>query len=229
MRWLGSRRHAAFGRPQDEIDGVPVTLIDFAMPMMVVRADSLGKDWLRDPGRPRFRHVALRAVERMRRTAGELMGMGDVSGMVVPRSPWSRPRAAVTVSRRATWCRVERTRPMLRPARSASPARPWAPGTVASEVARIAMASKPVVVAVEHPAGQLEVSLDIHRAADGIEVVSAGLVRTARLIFDGRIYVPRNAMEPGQIGDDPTVGSAGLTYRVPNRRRRQARHRFVNR
>ena len=30
------------GRPQDEIDGVPVTLIDVAMPMMVVRADSLG-------------------------------------------------------------------------------------------------------------------------------------------------------------------------------------------
>ena len=70
------------------------------------------------------------------------------------------------------------------------------------------MPSKPLVVAVEHPAGQLEVSLDIHRAADGIEVVSAGLVRTARLIFDGRIYVPRNALEPGQIGDEPTAGAA---------------------
>ncbi len=78
-----------------------------------------------------------------------------------------------------------------------------APGTVASEVARIDAASKPLVVAVEHPAGQLEIGLDIRRAADGIEVMSAGLVRTARRIFDGRIHVPGYALEPGQFGDAP--------------------------
>jgi hypothetical protein len=75
---------------------------------------------------------------------------------------------------------------------------------VASEVARIDTASNPLVVAVEHPAGRLEICLDIDRSAGGIEVVSAGLVRTARLIFDGRIFVPGDALAPGQVGDDPS-------------------------
>ena len=210
MRCVGSKTGAMLpsGPPQDEIDGVPVTLIDVAMPMMVVRADSLGKTGYETPAELDADTSLFARVERMRRTAGELMGMGDVSGMVVPKvSLVAPPRSGHGVSSRyLVPNRTHQAHAATGAVCVASAA--VAPGTVASEVARIDMASKPLVVAVEHPAGQLEVSLDIHRAADGIEVVSAGLVRTARLTFDGRIYVPRNALEPGRIGDEPTAGAA---------------------
>ena len=196
------------GRPLDEIDGVPVTLIDVAMPMMVVRADSLAKTGYETPAELDADTAFLARVERMRRTAGEMMGLGDVSGMVIPKvSLVAPPRNGHGISSRyLVPLRTHQAHAATGAICVASAA--VAPGTVASEVVRIDTASKPLVVAVEHPAGQLEIGLDIRRAADGIEVMSAGLVRTARRIFDGRIHVPGNALEPGQFGDAPPVGAA---------------------
>ena len=187
---------------------MPVTLIDVAMPMMVVRADSLGKTGYESPAELDADTSLFARVERMRRTAGELMGMGDVSGMVVPKVCLvAPPRSGFGISSR--YLVPDRTHQAHAATGAVCVAgAAVAPGTVASEVARIDTASKPLAVAVEHPAGRLDVSLDIRRAAGGIEVVSAGLVRTARLIFDGRVHVPRNAFEPREIADDSTVGAA---------------------
>ena len=210
MRCVGSKTGAMLpsGRARDEIDGVPVTLIDVAMPMMVVRADSLGKTGYETPAELDADTPLFARVERMRRTAGELMGMGDVSGMVVPKVALvAPPRSGHGISSRyLVPNRTHQAHAATGAVCVASAA--VAPGTVASEVARIDTASKPLAVAVEHPAGRLEVSLDVQRAAGGIEVVSAGLVRTARLIFDGKIYLPRNAFEPRRIGDDSTAVAA---------------------
>ena len=210
MRCVGSKTGAMLpsGRPRDEIDGVPVTLIDVAMPMMVVRADSFGKTGYETPAELDADTSLFARVERMRRAAGELMGMGDVSGMVVPKvSLVAPPRSGYGVSSR--YLVPNRTHQAHAATGAVCVAgAAVAPGTVASEVARIDTTSEPLAVAVEHPAGRLEVSLDIRRANGGLEVVSAGLVRTARLIFDGRIHVPRDAFEPGRIGDDSTVGAA---------------------
>ena len=172
------------------------------MPMMVVRADSLGKTGYETPAELDADTALLARVERMRRTAGELMGMGDVSGdgrpQGLPRSAPEEPsRCLVALPRTDSNTPGARCDRRDRVASTAV-----APGTVASEVARIDVASKRLVVAVEHPAGQIEVTLEIHPAADGIDVVSAGLVRTARVIFDGTIYVPGTALEPRQVGDD---------------------------
>ena len=210
MRCVGSKTGAMLpsGRARDEIDGVPVTLIDVAMPMMLVRADSLGKTGYETPAELDADTALFARVERMRRTAGELMGMGDVSGMVVPKvSLVAPPRSGHGVSSR--YLVPNRTHQAHAATGAVCVAgAAVAPGTVASEVARVDTASKPLAVAVEHPAGRLEVSLDIRRAAGGIEVVSAGLVRTARLIFDGRVHVPRDVLEPGRVRGDSTVGAA---------------------
>ena len=210
MRCVGSKTGVMLpsGRPRDEIDAVPVTLIDVAMPMMLVRADALGKTGYEAPAELDADTALFARVERMRRTAGELMGMGDVSGMVVPKvSLVAPPRSGHGVSSRyLVPNRTHQAHAATGAVCVASAA--VAPGTVASEVARIDTASKHLAVAVEHPAGRLEVSLDIQSANGGIEVVSAGLVRTARLIFDGAIHVPRDAFEPRRIGDDSTVGAA---------------------
>ena len=211
LRCVGSRTGAMLpsGRRQDEIDGVPVSLVDVAMPMMVVRADSLGKTGYETPAELDTDTALFARVERMRRTAGEMMGLGDVSNMVIPKvSLVAPPRIGRGISSR--YLLSTRTHQ----AHAATGAicvacAAVAPDTVASEVARLDPAPNPLAVAVEHPAGQLEVSVDLHRAASGIEVVSAGLVRTARLIFDGTIYVPGNTPGPRQVGDEASVSTSG--------------------
>ena len=208
MRCVGSKTGAMLpsGRPQDAIDGVPATLIDVAMPMMVVRADSLGITGYETPAELDADTALFARVERMRRRAGELMGLGDVSGMVVPKVALvAAPRGGRGVSSRyLVPARTHQAHAVTGAICVASAA--VVPGTVAAGIARIDMAPNPLVVDVEHPAGRLEVSVDIRRVADGIEVVAAGLVRTARLIFDGTVYVPRTTLEPRPSGDGPNAG-----------------------
>ena len=209
-RCTGTRTGAMLpsGRPQDEIDGVPVTLIDVAMPMMVVRADALGKTGYESPAELDADTALLARVERMRRAAGKLMCMGDVSGMVVPKvSLVAPPRGGSGVSSRyLVPMRTHRAHAATGAICVASAA--VAPGTVASEVARVDPASNPLAVAVEHPAGRLEVGLDIRRTADDIEVVSTRLVRTARLVFDGKVYIPGRALASGRTREAPAVDAA---------------------
>jgi len=214
LRCAGSRTGAMFpsGRPRDAIDGVAVTLIDVAMPMMVVRADALGKTGYETPAELDADSALFARVERMRRTAGEMMGLGDVSGLVIPKvSLVAPPRAGRGISSRyLVPTRTHQAHAATGAICIASAAA--APGTVASEVARLDPVSNPRAVDIEHPAGKIEVSIDIRRAADGIEVVSAGLVRTARLIFDGKIHVPGRTLDY-PLGPEPAGGHprAGVT------------------
>ena len=217
------------GPPQDEIDGVPVTLIDVAMPMMVVRADSLGKTGYETPAELDADTSLFARVERMRRTAGELMGMGDVSGMVVPKvSLVAPPRSGHGVSSRyLVPNRTHQAHAATGAVCVASAA--VAPGTVASEVARIDMASKPVRGRRRAP-GRSARSLPRHPSCGRWHRSGLGRSRT-----HGAPHLRRQDLRPAQCDgawadwrrSDRRV--CGLTYRVPNRRRRQARHRFVNR
>ena len=145
LRCVGSKTGAMLpsGRPQDAIDGVPVTLIDVAMPMMVVRADTLGKTGYETPAELDADTALLARLERMRRAAGELMGMGDVSGMVVPKvSLVAPPRSGHGVSSRYLMpSRTHQAHAATGAICVASAA--VAPDTVASEVARIDLASNP--------------------------------------------------------------------------------------
>jgi len=209
LQCAGSRTGAMLpsGRPRDEIDGIPVTLIDVAVPMMVVRADALGKTGYETPAELDADTALFARVERMRRTAGEMMGLGNVSDLVIPKvSLVAPPRAGCGISSRyLVPTRTHQAHAATGAICVASAAA--APGTVASEVARLGPASNPLAVGIEHPAGRIEVSIDIRRTAGGIEVTSAGLVRTARLIFDGKIHVPGRALDrafdPGPAGDRP--------------------------
>ena len=43
-------------------------------------------------------------------------------------------------------------------------------------------------ISVEHPTGEFSVRLVLEKEEAGLRVVSAGLLRTARKLFDGRIF-----------------------------------------
>ncbi|QDC10278.1 4-oxalomesaconate tautomerase [Oceanicola sp. D3] len=189
---VGSRTGALFptGQPQEEIDGIAVSLVDVAMPMMIARAADLGITGYES-------HEALDAMpelfgkmEALRLEAGQRMGLGDVTKSVTPKigllaapqgdghfsaryfMPWTtHPTLAVTGSQCLAACAL-------------------APGTVAEGLARPCPES-PATIRIEHPVGVMEVRVRFGRE-NGFEFHSAGLTRTARLIARGEVMVPRS-------------------------------------
>ena len=49
-------------------------------------------------------------------------------------------------------------------------------------------------ISVEHPTGEFTVRLELGGSDENPVVERAGLLRTARLLFDGQIFVPESAL-----------------------------------
>ena len=83
---VGSKCGALFptGAVQEEIDGVPVSCIDVAMPMVIMRAGDLGLSGY-DPDEITGNAVLMERIEKTRLEAGRRMGLGDVAESVVPK------------------------------------------------------------------------------------------------------------------------------------------------
>lgn len=191
MDVVGSRTGKMFptGKVRETIDGVDVTCIDVAMPMVIGRAADLGISGHESQVELDENKALFERMEAMRLEAGRRMGFGDVAKSVTPKigliaepragghitaryfMPWTtHPTMAVTGSQCLAACAL-------------------APGTVAEGLARKAEAS-PAVMSIEHPMGAMEVTVDYARDAEGLQFKSAGLVRTARLIARGEVMVP---------------------------------------
>jgi 2-methylaconitate cis-trans-isomerase PrpF len=63
------------------------------------------------------------------------------------------------------------------------------PGTVAEGLAAIPNTA-PAVVKIEHASGDIDVTVDYENGPKGFDLRSAGLMRTARLLARGEIFVP---------------------------------------
>ena len=179
------------GQARDVIDGVEVTLIDVAMPMMIARAADLGLRGDETPAEIDANADLMARLEAIRCKAGPMMGLGaDVSGSVTPKvglisapvaggslrarylTPWAcHPSMAVTGGQCLAACAV-------------------LPGSVADGLA-VVPATGPAAMQIEHPTGALDVLLDFAVSDGDVEIRAAGLTRTARLLARGLVMVPR--------------------------------------
>ena len=64
------------------------------------------------------------------------------------------------------------------------------PGSIAEGLSQVGNVS-PATISVEHPSGVLDVSVDFECDDNGFRPLSAGVIRTARKLADGYVYVPR--------------------------------------
>ncbi|SMX36871.1 4-oxalomesaconate tautomerase [Maliponia aquimaris] len=180
------------GNLRDVIDGIEVTCLDVAMPVMFARAEDFGITGFETQQELDENKDLFARMEPVRLKAGALMGMGDVSKSVTPKltllaapkhggtvtaryfMPWScHPSMAVTGAQCIAACAI-------------------LPGTVAEGLAEgTAGRDAPLTVGVEHATGTFEVVVDFARTEGGIDIRSAGLVRTARLLARGEVMVPR--------------------------------------
>ena len=175
------------GNLVDVIDGIEVTCMDVAMPMVIATAASFGLTGYETAAELDDNRDFFARMEAVRLKAGVMMGMGDVSKSVTPKfglvapptlggtvavryfMPWKcHPTMAVTGAQCLASCVLT-------------------PGTVAD----VAIPNEtPAHLVLEHASGTIDVVVDFANTTSGFEVRSAGLVRTARKIAAGEVFVP---------------------------------------
>lgn len=182
-----SNRLFPTGNVVDVIDGTETTLVNGAIPVMVVRARDIGLDGAGSPAELDGLLRVRERIEQLRLGAGLLMGLGDVSGSVVPKvAIVSPPRNGGTLTVRYLTPIVTHTAMAVTGAVTLTRAL-MVPRTLPAQEASIRLPS----VMLEHPAGNMPLQIERDGTSD-LDPASAriALVRTARRIFDGHIYVP---------------------------------------
>lgn len=178
------------GHARDTIEGVEVTCIDNGMPVVLMRAADLGKTGYESPEELEG-DASLRArVERIRLAAGSMMNLGDVAKKTVPKMCLIAPPAHGGQVSTRTFIphRVHKAVGVLGAVSVATACA--LPGSVADGVARLGTtADGALAVDVEHPTGFFSVQAQVE-VADGAPVVrKAALLRTARKLMTGEVYV----------------------------------------
>ncbi len=176
------------GKVLDLIDGIEVTCIDNGMPLVIFKASAVGRTGYETVEQLNADQDLKARIETLRIACGHAMGLGDVSSKNYPKMTLIAPPrsggsictrsfiphlchdaigvlAAVTVG---TACVLE--------------------GSAAQGVAMVP-AGLAKTISVEHPTGEFSVELEID-PENPENVVSAALLRTARLIMRGEVMVP---------------------------------------
>jgi 4-oxalomesaconate tautomerase len=176
------------GDRREEIEGVEVTCIDVAMPMVIARANDLGKTGYETKAELDADTAFLERIAKIRHIAGERMGLGDVTNSVVPKFAIIAPpnhggnitsryfvpdvchsSHAVTGAICVACCSI-------------------LTGSVAEGITTATGSGNEMVI-VEHPSGKIEVSLITSNHDSAMIVERAGIVRTVRLLLSGNVYV----------------------------------------
>jgi 4-oxalomesaconate tautomerase len=177
------------GHLRDTIDGIEVTCMDVAMPVVIARAADFGLSGFESAEELDANTAFYARMEPIRLEAGRRMGMGDVSASVTPKfAIFAPPQHGGTITARyfMPW--------KCHPTMAVTGAQCLAscvltPGTVAEGLFTPPQGA-PALVLIEHPSGAIDVTVDYESGPDGFVLKSAGLLRTARLLARGEVFVP---------------------------------------
>lgn len=179
------------GNLTDTFDGITVTCMDVAMPMVIARADSFGLTGYESAADLDENRNFFARMEAVRQQAGAAMGIKDVATSVTPKfgllaparhggtvavryfMPWTtHPTMAVTGAQCLASCVLT-------------------PGSVAQGLVPTPT-EQPALLTLEHASGTIDVTVDFDIVDGQFDLRSAGLVRTARLLAKGHVMVPRS-------------------------------------
>jgi 4-oxalomesaconate tautomerase len=172
------------GRPVDRVEGVEATLIDNGMPSVILAAEALGVSGAEAPAELEAMPALRARLETIRAAAGPLMNLGEVAGKSIPKMVLvSPPRAGGAIATRSFIPHTCHKAIGVLGAVSVGTAC-LLPNGPAARVACVP-AGSPKALSIEHPTGESTVIATI---GPGGEVVSAGVLRTARKLFDGVVF-----------------------------------------
>lgn len=183
------------GHAVDFVEGVEVTLIDNGMPVIVVRAAELGVTGYETP-EVLEANAALKAkIEAIRLAAGSLMNLGDVTDKSVPKITLvaSARDGGAVATRTFIPHRVHEAIGVFGAVSVATAC--VLEGSTTHDLFR-ASGSRSDELKIEHPTGYFTVSMDVRPGSDGVEVERSALLRTARKLMTGQVFVPAKVFAP---------------------------------
>jgi 4-oxalomesaconate tautomerase len=186
------------GNATDVIEGTKVTCIDNGMPVVCIAAADLGVSGEESPAELESSTELTRRVEAIRLAAGLLMNLGDVTGATVPKmSLLSPPAHGGAVSTRTFIPRRVHEAIGVLGAVSVATACVL-PGSVAHAIADVPDKTEgSIEVEVEHPTGFFTVTIDVAPSDGSVSVTRSALLRTARLLMRGEVFVPSSVWNQG--------------------------------
>jgi 4-oxalomesaconate tautomerase len=189
------------GKPLDVVDGIEVSCVDVAMPVVLMRAEDFGKTGRESAAELDADKGLFERMEPVRRKAALLMGMGDVSKAVVPKiALLSKPTKGGTIaSRFFVPDACHKAHPVTGTVCVSSACA--ISGTIASQLVSVRPAPQGVIE-IEHPSGKIAIDLDADFTNGRHDLRRAALIRTARRVFEGRIFVPKHVWAGGDRRDD---------------------------
>jgi len=180
------------GNVVDTVDGIEVTCVDNGMPVVVLRARDLGIMGDESPEALNANETLKARLQSIRLQLGPKMNLGDVDGAAVPKMCMiSEPQKGGVINTRTFIPYKCHSAIGVLGAVSAATAC-ILPGSVAEGIAQVpeTNAGEPLQLSVEHPSGEFSVSLKLDNSGELPQVTKAGLLRTARLLSRGDVFVP---------------------------------------
>jgi 2-methylaconitate cis-trans-isomerase PrpF len=177
-------------RPRDVIDGIEVSCVDAAMPVVIMRAQDMGVRADEQPAAYHAHTEFMQRLEKIRIEAGARMGIANAADKVIPKPVLIGPaQKGGTIT--ARYFMPHQCHTALAVTGSVAIATAcMTEGTLAHECVGPLTLHHDVVI--EHPSGQIAIHVD--RDTDGTPI--AMIVRTARRIMEGRLIIPAHMSEP---------------------------------
>ncbi|MFV9650856.1 4-oxalomesaconate tautomerase [Pseudomonas poae] len=183
------------GSARDVIDGVEVTCIDNGMPVVLINAQELGCSGYESPAQLDVNASLKQRLESIRLQAGRRMNLGDVSQRNVPKMCLiAPPQIGGAISTRSFIPHRCHTSIGVFGAVSVAAAS-LIEGSVAEGMAVVEEGDMKRL-SIEHPTGEFTVEV---RLKDG-KIAGCGLMRTARLLISGIVFVPSGLWRDMPIG-----------------------------
>ena len=178
------------GAARDVIDGVEVSCVDAAMPVMLMRASDMGCTGYEEPAALDANRDLMRRIEALRLEAGRRMGLCDVTDLVIPKPVLlAAPRHDGALSARY-FMPHDCHKALAVTGGIAIACALVTPGTLAHEIG--VPTSLPAMIRIEHPSGHLDVGVE---QPDADSPPNAMAVRTAQRIMEGTLILQTQAPE----------------------------------
>ena len=182
------------GKLVDIIKGIDVTCLDNGMPVVLIEAKSIERTGYESREDLNADVKLKKILEAIRLESGHMMNLGDVTDKTVPKMTLvSPPRHGGTICTRSFIPHDCHAAIGVFAAVSVGTASTL-PGTVADRVAAVPKGSTKLI-SVEHPTGEISIEMQIDDTGNQPRVKRAALLRTARRLFEGQVWIPASVWD----------------------------------
>ena len=177
------------GRVMDIVDDVEMTCVDNGMPVVVLRANDFGISGYESPHVLNANENLKARLESIRLQIGPDMNLDDVKNKTIPKMCLVSPAVNGGLVNTRTFIphKCHAAIGVLGAVSAATAC--ILPGSVVEDMGK-RPPGKVKSISLEHPIGEISVTLQVDESGEFPVIEKAGLLRTARLLSKGVVYVP---------------------------------------